>query len=146
MTATWGQNSEALERIESILEDVKDAVTGATPQALMTGPRRFVLDRRSDPTGISGTGVVAEGVEFSDGVVALRWLVPEGNPGAGDPTSVVFHDNGVGSVYKIHGHGGQTEVVWLDEVVLKRCEPVPCGEPVEATFAGPTNLTGPRNG
>lgn len=79
----------------------------------MSGPRLFLLQRDEDVTGISGTGVVAEGVEFSDGVVALRWLVPAGNPGSGNPTSVVFHDNGMASVEKIHGHGGSTRIVPL---------------------------------
>lgn len=76
--------------------------------------RRFVLRRDEDATGISGTGVVAEGVVFSDGVVALRWLVPVGNPGHGNPTSVVFHDHGISSVEAIHGHNGKTQIVWLD--------------------------------
>lgn len=76
--------------------------------------RRFVLDRQEDQTGISGTGIVAEGVEFSDGVVALRWIVPEGNPGHGYPTSVVFHDHGIVSVEQIHGHDGRTMIRWLD--------------------------------
>lgn len=79
-----------------------------------SGPRRFLLVRDEDGTGISGTGVVAEGIEFSDGVVALRWLVPAGNPGSGSPTSVVFHDNGLASVDKIHGHNGKTRIVMLD--------------------------------
>jgi hypothetical protein len=52
------------------------------------GPRPFVLRRLVDETGVSGTGVVAEGVEFSDGTVALRWLSQW-------PTSVVFHDRGM---------------------------------------------------
>lgn len=77
--------------------------------------KRFVLQRDEDETGISGTGVVAEGVEFSDGVVALRWLVPASAPGAGNPTSVVFHDNGISSVEKIHGHNGKTKIVWEDD-------------------------------
>lgn len=76
--------------------------------------RRFVLQRDEDETGVSGTGVVAEGVEFSDGVVALRWIVPAGAPGAGHPTSVVFHDRGIASVEKIHGHGGKTQIKWVD--------------------------------
>lgn len=68
--------------------------------------RAFVLQRDVDATGISGTGVVAEGIEFSSGVVALTWL--------GDwPTSVVFHDRGIESVEKIHGHGGNTKIVFL---------------------------------
>lgn len=77
--------------------------------------RRFELHRDTDISGVSGTGVVAEGIEFSDGVVALRWLVPAGNPGSGNPTSVVFHDNGMASVEKIHGHSGATRIVHLDD-------------------------------
>jgi len=74
-------------------------------------PRPFVLNRKVDATGISGTGVVAQGVEFADGVVALRWL--------GDwPTSVVFHDRGYLSVEHVHGHGGNTEIVWLPDGAL----------------------------
>lgn len=69
--------------------------------------RRFQLRRTEDVSGVSGTGVVAEGVEFTGGAVSLRWL-------GGWPTSVVFHDRGVESVEHIHGHGGRTELVWLD--------------------------------
>ena len=36
--------------------------------------RLFKLQRKVDCSGVSGTGVVAEGVEFDDGQVALRWL------------------------------------------------------------------------
>jgi hypothetical protein len=69
--------------------------------------RRFILHRDTDLTGVSGTGVVAEGVAFSSGVVALTWL-------SDWPTSVVFHDRGIESVEAIHGHGGATRIVWLD--------------------------------
>lgn len=69
--------------------------------------RRFELHRDSDVTGVSGTGVVAEGIAFTDGTVALRWRSEW-------PTSVVFHDRGVEAVQKIHGHGGATRIVWLD--------------------------------
>jgi hypothetical protein len=69
--------------------------------------RRFVLEREVDHSGVSGTGRVAEGVEFSSGRVALEWL-------SDWPTSVVFHDRGVQSVEAIHGHGGATRVVYLD--------------------------------
>jgi hypothetical protein len=67
--------------------------------------RAFVLVRDEDVTGISGTGIVAEGIEFTGGVVALRWL-------SEFPTSVVFHDRGMESVEAVHGHGGLTRVVW----------------------------------
>ena len=67
--------------------------------------RAFVLQRDVDDTGVSGTGVVAEGVEFSDGTVALRWATEW-------PTSVVFHERGIEAVEAIHGHGGKTRVVF----------------------------------
>ena len=73
--------------------------------------RAFRLNRPTDVTGVSGTGIVAEGVEFTDGTVALRWI-------GKNPTSVVFHDNGIESVRTIHGHDGMTQVEFID---LERC-------------------------
>ncbi len=70
--------------------------------------RRFILQRHADITGVSGTGVVAEGVEFSNGVVALQWK-------SAFPTSVVFHQRGMESVEAIHGHSGSTRIVFLDK-------------------------------
>ena len=69
--------------------------------------RRFVLQRKVDISGVSGTGIVAEGVEFSDGSVVLRWI-------SNNPTSVVFHDNGLESVEAIHGHQGSTIIHFID--------------------------------
>jgi len=73
-------------------------------------PRAFVLQRDEDVTGVSGTGVVAEGVEFSDGTVSLRWTSEW-------PTSVVFHDRGIESVRAVHGHDGRTRIVWRDREI-----------------------------
>lgn len=75
----------------------------------MYGPmmRRFVLDRNVDLTGVSGTGVVAEGVEFSDGVVCLHWT-------SAWPSSVVHYDRGLDSVLAVHGHDGRTVLRFLD--------------------------------
>ena len=85
--------------------------------------RRFYLHRRSDITGISGTGKVAEGVEFSDGVVAVRWL-PAGTarPDHVKPTTVIHDD--VASVIGLHGHNGATELIFED--------PYPIGEESQA--------------
>ena len=81
--------------------------------------RRFELHRDEDVSGISGTGVVAEGVAFSDGgPVALRWTSEW-------PTSVVFHDLGVESLEAVHGHNGRTRIVWLD-AKPESAEPKPC--------------------
>ena len=40
------------------------------------GMRRFVMQRTHDVSGVSGTGVVLEGVLFSTGVVVIHWLTP----------------------------------------------------------------------
>lgn len=67
--------------------------------------RRFEFHRDEDVSGASGTGVVVEGVEFSDGSVAIRWL--------GERPSTVMWEN-VTDAIAIHGHGGKTRLVWLD--------------------------------
>lgn len=73
--------------------------------------RPFIMIRLEDVTGISGTGVVAEGVEFLNGKVVIQWIV-------GDHQSTVVWDN-IEDVKAIHGHGGSTEVVFYkDDVVF----------------------------
>jgi hypothetical protein len=67
--------------------------------------RRFELHRDEDATGISGVGKVAEGVQFSSGEVALKWMTPI--------WSCVFYLS-MAAVEHIHGHGGRTRVVWTD--------------------------------
>jgi hypothetical protein len=68
----------------------------------MPDARLFHLHRTEDETGISGTGLVAEGVVFGDGTVALRWLT--------ETSSTAVYDS-LQDVVKIHGHGGRTQVV-----------------------------------
>jgi hypothetical protein len=72
--------------------------------------RRFVLIRHEDETGVSGTGLVCEGVEFTDGSVAMNWVV-------GEHRSIVIwpKDMGMTAVDAIHGHNGRTTVTWIDE-------------------------------
>lgn len=61
--------------------------------------RTFHLNRVVDETGISGTGIVAQGVVFDDGSCALRWLT--------EHRSTAVYDS-VATLEKIHGHGGKT--------------------------------------
>lgn len=68
--------------------------------------RRFQLNRKEDKSGVSGTGVVAQGVQFDNGKVALQWLTAM-------PT-LETADN-VETIIQIHGHEGATDVEWLDE-------------------------------
>lgn len=102
---------------------IREAVEAQKAQDLVTtilhspddGPKVFALIRAHDVSGVSGTGTVAYGVEFPDGCVALRWV-------GGNPTSVVFHDNGIASVKAIHGHGGNTRIAWLSEDLGPRAD------------------------
>jgi hypothetical protein len=74
--------------------------------------RRFVLERHIDVTGISGIGVVAEGLEFTDGTAVVRWRPVERDGTTVVPTTVV-HESW-SSVLALHGHGGNTELHWID--------------------------------
>jgi hypothetical protein len=68
-------------------------------------PRRFALFRQADPSGVSGTGVVAFGVQFEDGHVALRWT-------SHHPATSVWAS--LADVLAVHGHDGATTVYWID--------------------------------
>ncbi len=39
--------------------------------------RSFKVERKFDTTGVSGTGIVAEGVEFSDSTCVIRWITKQ---------------------------------------------------------------------
>lgn len=69
--------------------------------------RRFLLMRTRDVTGVSGEGIVAQGVEFEDGTVAMRWCVKDA------PNSTVIWEDTL-SAMKVHGHGGATTLEWVD--------------------------------
>ena len=73
-------------------------------------PKRFILFRRHDATGVSGTGVVASGVVWPDGHAAMRWKADD--PGSASSTSVW---SSVTDMLRVHGHGGLSEIVYLDE-------------------------------
>lgn len=101
-----GSDEAVYNRADRLISDLFDAgwaFARREDQVLM--PDAFVLQRDEDVTGVSGTGVVAEGVEFTDGTVALRWTSEW-------PTSVVFHDRGMESVRHVHGHDGRTRIIW----------------------------------
>jgi len=69
--------------------------------------RKFYLQRNNDETGISGTGRVAEGIEFfPGGPASMNWN--------SEFTSIAFYRN-MNDVEAIHGHNGGTVIVWEDE-------------------------------
>jgi hypothetical protein len=67
--------------------------------------RRFHLERAEDLSGLSGTGMVAWGIEFPDGTCALRWNTKIA-------TSVTY--DCVEHVEWLHGHEGRTKVIFDD--------------------------------
>jgi hypothetical protein len=69
------------------------------------GIRRFHFLRNKDASGVSGIGVVAEGVVFSNGKVALEWL--------SNHSSTNLYDS-IADVEFIHGHQGMTQIVFDD--------------------------------
>jgi hypothetical protein len=68
-------------------------------------PRRFLLYRHVDVTGISGTGLVASGVMWGDGSVALHWHTTI-------RSHVIFPS--LQDLIALHWHGGATDIEWLD--------------------------------
>ncbi|KKK53725.1 hypothetical protein LCGC14_3091910 [marine sediment metagenome] len=66
--------------------------------------RTFNLNRVEDETGVSGTGIIAEGVEFTNGTCALVWLT--------EVHSIAAIYDSIDTLVKIHGHGGMTIVEW----------------------------------
>lgn len=69
-----------------------------------SSPRSFELHRHVDVTGQSGTGIVVEGTQWTDGTVSIRWR--GANPSFANWPSVE-------SLLAVHGHEGATELVWL---------------------------------
>ena len=65
--------------------------------------RTFTLERDTDVSGVSGTGTVADGVVFPDGVTVIRWR--------GERQSTVVWPS-VEDVEAIHGHNGATRIVF----------------------------------
>lgn len=72
-------------------------------------PKRFLLYREQDATGVSGTGVVATGVVWPDGYVAMRWKADDHE--AASSTSVW---SSVADLLRVHGHGGLSKILYLD--------------------------------
>jgi hypothetical protein len=73
--------------------------------------KTFKLYRLADESGVSGTGIVAEGIEFSHGEAVLSWLTSH--------RSIGIYPN-MKELENIHGHGGKTRVWWDGEPMPQR--------------------------
>ncbi len=78
----------------------------------------FYFFRKEDLTGVSGTGPVVEGVQFTNGWCAVRWLSTK--------TSLCFYQN-LEEVKAIHGHGDRTEIIVQDLAPLSKKKPIHSG-------------------
>lgn len=67
--------------------------------------RRFLLVRKCDLSGVSGTGIVAEGVQFSDGTAVMHWLR--------EPFGLNIYTR-IEDLLAVHGHSGASCIEWLD--------------------------------
>jgi 8-oxo-dGTP pyrophosphatase MutT (NUDIX family) len=78
---------------------------GETPPAKVG--RRFYLLRIKDISGVSGTGIVGVGIEFPDGKCVLQWQTD---------TSTVNNYESMNDLIAVHGHGGHSKVIYVDEL------------------------------
>lgn len=69
-------------------------------------PAAFYVVRHRDPSGISGTGFVAQGTQWSDGGCAVYWP-------SETPCTQVW--SSVEDFLKVHGHEGETTIEWVHD-------------------------------
>lgn len=92
--------------------------------------RLFHLKRSVDDSGVSGTGVVAEGVIFKNGNCILHWLTQY--------SSLGFYET-IEQLEKIHGHGGHTQVVYNDNDLSNLHAPNPVSVKASSSGLSTTN-------
>lgn len=73
--------------------------------------KTFTFVRDVDESGVSGTGVVAEGIEFSNGKVAVCFLSDK-------VKSAIVYDS-IEDAVAIHGHGGKTRLVYTEQIIMQ---------------------------
>ncbi len=75
--------------------------------------RPFYLLRQEDTSGVSGLGIVADGVTFPDGVTVLHWRADGG--------STTFYASLEG-LESVHGHSGRTKIIFIRNQLLEGSE------------------------
>ncbi|GAA1673228.1 hypothetical protein GCM10009765_23190 [Fodinicola feengrottensis] len=99
----------------TVTTDPTSAPVRIQPRGGPQPPRVFFLWRTKDPSGVSGTGCVAWGVEWPDGHAATQW--------SGDRYGIaqITEWERVQDILTIHGHGGATELRYLGPLVCDSC-------------------------
>lgn len=72
--------------------------------------RRFYMLRIKDVSGVSGTGIVGVGFEFPDGKCVMQWQT--------DSSTITTFES-VSDVIAVHGHGGHSKIIFIDEEMRK---------------------------
>ena len=97
--------------------------------------RLFRLVRHTDASGVRGTGTLAEGVEWSDGTVAVRWRGPW-------PSTSTW-DGGIEALLAAHGNAGRTQVHWLlPTITTTEPPPPPSEEPMNTVWLPAPGIDG----
>jgi len=89
-------------------------------------PRLFSLIRTDDVSGVSGEGRVADGVQWPDGTVTVRWRTTT--------ASTVFFSC-LADAEAIHGHDGRTVVSWSDVGTVQAITR-PCAQSLDFVIHG----------
>jgi hypothetical protein len=106
------------------LGDLSNVRMDGPPLTVLDPPRFYSVIRHSDPSTISGTGLVAVCAEISPpGTVALAWI------GQTTGHQTLTRLPSLRAVYDIHGHDGATELVPLPaELADPAPHPLPHGQ------------------
>ncbi len=111
-----GPNPEAEEAPDTPPED---SALSTEPEELKPKPpaklaprgiRTFTVCRQADETGISGDGVIIEGVSLATGQCIIHWLYPL-------PSGAIAIFNGFDDFLKVHVHphpSNKTIITWED--------------------------------
>lgn len=89
----------------------------ATSQLEATPLQSGEVFRHRDPSGVSGRGVVAQIVQFSNGKVVVGWL--------GEYPTTEQLDN-LEHFFAVHGHNGATVIYWNSGEVQENAETAHC--------------------
>ena len=89
---------EVVEEVEEKEEiQPEDLLPKPPPKRAPRGIRTFTVARKNDETGVSGVGVIIEGVEYATGQVVVHWLFPPPRGG------IAIFDS-LGDFLKVHVH------------------------------------------
>jgi hypothetical protein len=84
--------------------------------------QKFQLNRLTDATGISGTGIVAEGYRLDNGICVMKWLT--------NVSSVAVYQN-LKHIEIIHGHAGMTHIEIIPGEIAENLVPLWAFDPIE---------------